>query len=328
MLLGGPRRGRSRRPRPHDTRAASSDPQSLVARILAEADAEHRLPHTPSYERQAMLGAGGFGAVHLARHRMTGRLVALKVLLPRVAVDQGMRERFRREIQVQARLIHPNVVELLEHGETAGAFWFTMEYCQGSSLARHLQARGGRLRLGEAVPLLLDALAGLAGAHERGYVHRDVKPHNILLARPPGGRGWTAKIGDFGLARSFVETGLSGATAADREAGSWPYMPPEQLEDFADARPSVDVWSVAATFYELLAGVTPRGACGGADQLAAVLERRPVPVRVRVPDLPLPVAEVIDRALDIDVTRRYQDAGELRRALLRAIRGATGGGGS
>lgn len=329
-----------RQPAPHDTRAASSNPDALAARVLAESAGWLR-PAVPDYELQTMLGAGGYGAVHLAKHRASGRLVALKVLLPRVAVNPRLRTRFRREIDVHARLVHPHVVALDEYGEAAGAFWFTMEYCAGGSLANHVAAAGGRLGLAEAAPLMLDALAGLAAAHRCGYVHRDVKPHNILLAAGPG-PGWVAKISDFGLAGSVLQTGLFGMTradvlraeapseqsaeapltTADGHGGSWPYMPREQFIDFRDVRPATDVWSVAATFYAVLAGTPPREVDPGQDPVAAVLDSRPAPIRTRVPELPEPVAAVIDRALDVDVASRYQDASELRAALLAAMRSA------
>ena len=223
---------------------------------------------------------------------------------------------------MQAGLAHPNVAALYEHGAAGGAFWFSMEYCAGGSLARHVADRGGRLDLAGAAPLMLGALAGLAAAHRRGYVHRDVKPHNILLARAPGRAGWTAKISDFGLARSAGQgdrPGLVGMSATEGQAGSWPYLPREQLLDVRDVRPATDVWSMAATFYEVLAGAPPRDVGAARDPVAAVLETRPAPVRTRVPELPGPVAEVIDRALAVDVTRRYRDAGELRAALVAAL---------
>jgi serine/threonine protein kinase len=107
-------------------------------------------------------------------------------------------------------------------------------------------------------------------------------------------------------------------SATEGQAGSWPYLPREQLLDARDVRPATDVWSVAATFYEMLAGAPPRDV-GARDPVAAVLETRPAPVLTRVPGLAAPVAQVIDRALEMDVARRYRDAGELRDALVAAL---------
>jgi serine/threonine-protein kinase len=291
----------------HDTRAASSNPAALAARIVADAE-RARTPAVPGYELGTVIGTGGFGVVHRARDLRSDRLVALKVLAPHTAGDPLLRRRFQHEIEVQRRLGHPNVVRLYEHGTVGGAMWMAMEFCDRGSLADHAEAAGNRLDPAEATRLLLDVVAGLSAAHAAGYVHGDLKPHNVLLTGPEP----IAKVGDFGLVRSVAGTSRTEATKAEGpRLGSWPYTAPEQLHGDPLPNPAADVWSAAATFYTVLAGVPPRApvVAGGADP------PDPVPIRDRRPDLPGPIAEVIDRSLATRVPERYEDARALQAAL-------------
>jgi serine/threonine protein kinase len=145
------------------------------------------------------------------------------------------------------------------------------------------------------------------------------------LSRMNGMNGMNGPRGMSGLSRVNGMNGMSGMSCLNGmsgtggQAGSWPYVPPEQLLDGRAVRPATDVWSVAATFHEVLTGVPPRDVSAARDPVAAVLETRPAPVRTRLPDLPVPVAAVLDRALEVDVDRRHRDAGELRAALLAAL---------
>lgn len=274
-------------------------------------------PHLSAFVVERLLGRGGFGTVSLARPPGGGPPVALKVLLPRVAASDLARRRFLREAETQGRLTHPNIVELKDAGQDGEALWFSMEYCDGGSLADLLDLRADVLPVAELLPLAVDALAGLARAHDDGIVHRDLKPPNLLLASRPSG-GWTAKVGDLGLAKSFVDAGLSGMTVTGTYAGSWPYMPREQLCDFRNVRPTGDVWSFAATLYRALTGAFPRDDTGFVDPAIAVLSAPVVPILHRLPSLPPALAAEIDRALAVDPSRRHADATELRAALLDA----------
>lgn len=304
----------------YDTRAAFSRPERLAARVRA--DGARLVPRIPGYDLLDHLGTGGFGAVYLARQRSTGRQVAVKVLLPRIAAEPGVRDRFRREIEVHARLAHPNVVESYENGAVDELAWFAMEYCDRGSLSSYVRAHGGRLDWEQTYALMDATSHGLAAAHEHGFVHRDVKPHNVLLVgRSPYP---LAKLGDFGLARSVAEPSAADpvgawATAATGHAGSWPYLPREQVLDFAAVGPATDVWSVAATFYQVLTGTPPRPVEPGQDPIAAVLTNEAFPIRSRMPELPPSIAAVFDRALATEPDRRYVDAGEFRQAL-QAVR--------
>ena len=265
------------------------------------------------YEVDRLLGRGGMGAVYLARSRADGRPIALKLMLPRVEVDEAAAEIFLREIDVTRSLRHPNIVALLDFGKHEGRFYFALEYCPGGNAEILLQKSGGRLSLPAVVRLAAGVLAGLAAAHDAGFVHRDIKPDNVLLA----GDG-TAKLADFGLAKSFQQAGLSGMTATGAVAGTFHFMPREQLTSFREVRPVSDVWSMAATLYYLLTGEYPRDFGTGADPLAVILKGGVVPILGRDPDIPVDLAGVIDGALHDDPARRFPSAREFADAL-RAV---------
>ena len=271
----------------------------------------------PGYAVGRMIGRGGMGAVYLAKRDGDGTTVALKVMLAQSDVDAAAREAFQREIEVTRSLRHPRIVSLIDHGCAESTFYFAMEYCAGGSVA-DLQRRqqGGGLPLTLSVRIALEALEGLAFAHERGFVHRDLKPENLLLADAAGAG---AKVTDFGLAKSFQQAGLSGMTATGAVAGTLYFMPREQLTHFRLLKPVSDVWSMGATLYHMLTGGYPREFRPGEDPLPVILRGGVVPIRARDPRLPVAVASVVDRAVVDTVTERYQTAGEFREALAGAM---------
>jgi serine/threonine protein kinase len=290
-----------------------------LRRLMQEAAAKYRDPaglNIGGYEIGDELGKGGMGVVYRAVRKADGATLAIKVMLARVAVDESARQMFLREIEVAKLLRHPHVVSLLESGSAGGAFFFAMEFCNRGSLAQLTKRQRGKLSLGMAAPLMQQILAGLEYAHEQGYVHRDLKPHNILLDEQAG--HWTAKISDFGLAKNFEKAGLSGMTATGSFAGTYHFMPREQLTQFKYVRPVSDVWSIAATFYHMLTGRFPLDFPRDRDPMEVILHDEPVAIRQREASLPASVAEVIDRGLATDTARRYQTAGEFRAALEQA----------
>ncbi|HLA76721.1 MAG TPA: FHA domain-containing serine/threonine-protein kinase [Vicinamibacteria bacterium] len=295
---------------PHDT-----DPLAALEGLLG--DPEDPAPgELGGYRLERQLGRGGMGVVYLARRPHDGEPVALKVMLSQVLVDELARAAFHREVEVTRSLQHPNIVALLDHGSEGERFYFAMEYCPGGSLDGLLRRRGGPLDLGLAGSIALQALEGLAFAHEWGFIHRDVKPENILLGDAAGGG---VKVTDFGLAKSFQQAGLSGMTATGMVGGTTYFMPREQLTNFRQTRPASDVWSLAATLYYLLTLQYARDFELGQDPLAVILRGGVVPIRERAPGLPERVAAVVDRALADDLGERYATAAEFRTALAAVL---------
>jgi serine/threonine protein kinase len=287
---------------------------SPLAALGAPTDAaEGRGGTVGPYEIERLLGKGGMGAVYLARRREGGPPVALKVMLPKMIVDEAAQEIFIREIEVTRALRHPNVVGLLDFGRHEGRFYFALEYCPGGSAEALRQRLGGRVPLPTTLRIAVDALEGLAAAHEAGFVHRDLKPDNVLL-----GEDGAARLADFGLAKSFQQAGLSGLTATGAVGGTFPFMAREQLTSYREARPTTDVWSMAATLYFLLTGEHARD-FGDRDPIAAILRGGIVPLRQRDASLPEDFAAVIDRALDDEPARRFPTAREFGDALKRVL---------
>jgi len=263
-----------------------------------------------------VVGRGGMGVVHRATRLSDGLTVALKLMRPEVVVDAHSREIFDREIAVTESLRHPNVVTLYAHGSEGDVFYFAMEYCAGGSLASVLLGRGRPMEAALSVRLALQALTGLAFAHEKGFIHRDIKPENILLVDDEMS---VVKLTDFGLAKSFQQAGLSGMTATGTAAGTLQFMPREQLTNFRMLRPASDVWSMGATLYHMLTLRYPRDFPPGKDALEVILSSPVVPVRERDPSLPAALAEVVDRAVVDHLSRRYATGGEFRDALKSAL---------
>jgi serine/threonine-protein kinase len=278
------------------------------------------------------LGRGGMGAVYLARHDATGEQVALKVMLPQVAADARARDMFLRETENTKALKHPNIVLLRDSGCSDGTFFLTLEFCDGGS-ADKLMPKRGNLGVDEALQIVLQALDGLEYAHNaevpcvklangsvgpgHGLVHRDIKPANIFLCGSQG--SWIAKVGDYGLAKAFDTAGLSGQTRTGTVAGTPVFMPRQQVINFKFAKPEVDVWAMAACFYNMLTCAAPRDFVRGQDPWRIVLQTEPVPIRNRNPSIPQRLAEVIDQALIDRPSLHFKTAADLKRALEGAL---------
>jgi hypothetical protein len=294
------------------------DPAGVLLEMLAKDDAKSPgvspkakgdSPSVGGYRIGKRLGIGGFGAVYLAERESDGHPVAIKVMLSRVAVDESSRLKFAQEVKLLEALRHGNIVSLISSGSVGGAFYFVMEYCPGGSLEDYMATKGGKLSPKIALPILFQALEGLAYAHSQGVVHRDLKPANILLSGKP--ENMVAKMSDLGLAKNFDKAGFSGMTVTGAFAGTPVFMPKEQITNFKYVKPVTDVWSFGATAYNVLTGQTPRDFPRGADPMEVILRGEIIPVLRRDPKLPPALAAVIDRATQANPKDRYQDAQEM-----------------
>jgi eukaryotic-like serine/threonine-protein kinase len=273
----------------------------------------------PGYDTVKLIGRGGMGAVMLGRAQRTGRAVAIKTLLPEFAVSDKAMKRFLREIDVAAALKHRNIVEFIDRGTHNGVVYLVTEFVEGCDASRLAETKGGFLPYDEAVSIISQSLEALSYAHSEGYIHRDFKDQNILISGQ--GRSLVAKLTDFGLAKSFAHSGMSGVTMAGEMAGTLAYMSPEQLRNFRDVKPQSDIYAVGMTAYSLLTGTIaldiPKKSSVG-NTIRAIFEQPTIPLRQRAPHLPQSVCDIIDRALEKEPTKRWQSATAMRNALLHA----------
>jgi predicted Ser/Thr protein kinase len=268
------------------------------------------------YELTELVGTGGMSSVYKAHDTLLERNVALKVLHDHYSDDDEFVERFRREARAVAQLSHPNIVTVIDRGESGGRQFIVFEYIDGENL-KELLVRSGRLEVDRALELALEIARGLAFAHDHGLVHRDVKPQNVLL----NGDG-KAKVTDFGIARSLdVEHGV---TQTGTIMGTSNYIAPEQ----ASGQPvdtQTDVYSLGVVLYELLAGDVPfPGENFVTVAMKHVNESPPNLLDVRR-DVPLRVAAAVDRALEKDPRQRFPSmeafAAELEACRMELLRG-------
>ncbi|REJ78387.1 MAG: FHA domain-containing protein [Acidobacteria bacterium] len=273
----------------------------------------------PNYQMIRVLGQGGMGSVMLARAVADGRVVAIKTLLPEVAVSEQSLKRFSREIEVSASLQHPYIVGYIDHGTHNGIVYLVTEFINGFDAAKLAKQRGGRLPYPEVVQIISQTLDALDFAHNLGFVHRDIKEQNILVQGEfPK---YEAKLTDFGLAKSYKQSGMSGVTMVGDVAGTIAYMPPEQVRDFKEVRPPSDIYATGMTAYSLLTGAHAldiRPKAGISETVKAIFEKPLIPIASRAPEVPANIAGVIERALSKEVDHRWRSAGAMREALLNA----------
>jgi hypothetical protein len=283
-------------------------PTPAEAKSAAAPEVPPGLIGHPRYRVLEVLGVGGMGIVYKAIHRHMERVVALKVINRSLSDRPGFVERFRREVKAIARLTHPNIVAAYDADEAAGTHFLVMEYVVGTSLDREVTRRGP-LTVDEACELVRQAAAGLQHAHERGMVHRDIKPHNLLLTL--GGR---VKILDFGLARVLDEAGRT-SLPSGAMVGTPDYVAPEQARDPGGADIRADIYSLGCTLYHLLAGRPPFPAGTPLQKLLAHQECNPPPLSALRSDIPEALIATLERMLAKDPSARYSTPGDVTAAL-------------
>ena len=259
------------------------------------------------YELQEELGKGGMAVVYRARDRMLERLVAVKVLRQDYSKDPSFLERFRQEAKAAANLSHPNIVTVHDFGFDQGQLFIVMEYVPGTDL-KTLIRRKGRFTPDEALPLLIQACAGIGYAHRAGLVHCDVKPQNMLVT--PDGR---LKVTDFGIARALST--IQPDEQSDIVWGSPQYYAPEQAAGAAPS-PASDVYSLGVIMYEMLTGTLPFHASTAAEFARLHLEAEPTPLTDMVPELSPALEQIVLKVLAKEPAQRYRTADQLGRVLL------------
>src|SRR5437868_1320800 len=268
-----------------------------------------------SYTSGRELTGGGMALVYVGEDHDLGRKVVIKILPPELAATVSA-ERFRREILTVARLQHPHIVPILKAGEVDGLPYFVMPYVDGESIDIRLR-RDGKFGVRETLGIMKDAARALAFAHERGVVHRDIKPGNILLA------SGSATVTDFGVAKALSSArrsgekanGGNGLTNTGMSLGTILYMAPEQAAGDPNIDGRADIYSLGVTVYEMLAGIAPFANLNPREMLTARLTLPPPPLSTIRKDVPIGLEKLIGKCLAIDPADRFQSASDLVEAL-------------
>jgi serine/threonine-protein kinase len=280
-----------------------------------------------NYDVLSQLGSGGMGTVYKVWHRSTGRLAALKLMRPEARMDQTSVNRFFREAAIMDVLNNPGMVRLYEMGQYNRAPFIASEFVPDGSMDQFGMLNGyPQSTVREIVNVTADALGALQFMHQQGFVHRDLKPQNILIRRKGG--VIQTKLADFGLSRSYQRHGAT-FTRAGEIAGTLPYMAKEQLTDFKGSQPCVDIYSMGVVLYFLLSGHFPLSFPAPSDPpgmvafssnpIKIITDDQPKPITRYRPDLPPRLSQAIDRAVQKEADRRFATAEDFRRAILQAI---------
>src|SRR5881628_3489603 len=262
------------------------------------------------YRIQRKLGTGGMANVYLAEDEVLGRRVAIKILNDRHAGDDQFVERFRREAKNAASLSHPNIVSIYDRGEAEGSYYIAIEYLDGRTL-KELLVRNGPPPISIAIDYARQILGAIGFAHRNGIVHRDIKPHNVVV-----GRDGRLKVTDFGIARS----GASQMTEVGSIIGTAQYLSPEQARGSPVDQTS-DLYSVGVVLYEMLTGQVPFTGDTPLEIAMKHLSEVPKPPSELRPEVPHDLDLVVLRALAKDPADRYESAEAMSADLKRVLDG-------
>ena len=316
---------------------------NLLIEILGGLKMEQPAGPAPveGFDKVALLGKGGMGEVWKVKERKTGKVYALKTMLPELAGDRKAKDMFLREAKLTEFLDHENVVRTYKTGFSNKVYYIMMDLCEGGSVDSLMEHYGGKLPFNLATFIILQALDGLDYVHNapvqaqiikkglfgsekeklmdaKGLVHRDFKPGNIFLA--DNSDHPVAKVADFGMAKAFQAAGLSNISdVPGMVKGTVPFMPRQQALNCRYAKPEVDIWAAAATYYHMLTGQFPKNFRRGANMWQIVVSENAVPIRQRDPSIPVKLAEVIDRALIERPKIVYSSAAVLHDDIVRAL---------
>jgi len=285
------------------------------------------------------LGRGGMGVVYKAWDERTGRVVALKMILPQHLSDEKCAKRFMREMKISSLALHPNLVRYINGKASGTKVYFTMEFVKDGSLWDMFERNNySPLPVKFVCEIMLQALEGLdyLHSHPQKFIHRDLKPQNILLKKENG--KFIAKIADFGLAKSAITAGISDITKPREVAGTLFFMSPQQFRNFKYPEPHFDTYSMGVTLYLLISGDYPfdipkqiditnlvqailKGKPIDPIQIILDQKQKPVPVREKNPSIPEKLARVIDKSVQKNAEERFQNARGFKEALIKAMEG-------
>ena len=294
----------------------SSDDMSSVDRSLGDASDSHHGPITEGsvvadrYRIESFIGQGGMATVYKATDMELEEVVALKVFQQVVQNRSGL-ERFRREMKLSRKLIHPNVVRIYEFGTWRGARYITMELLHGDDLEDFMKKANGPLSISQGLSLMMQACDGLGQAHRANIVHRDVKPQNLFVVED----GKRLKVMDFGIAKVSNSTSIS--TTGVR-VGTPRYMAPEQIQGGGEEGPPADLYALGGVMYEIFTGSPVFEEEELVPLLLNHMTEEPEPPSSRNPDVPPAIEAIILKLLAKNPEERYKDCSELKRELLSA----------
>jgi serine/threonine-protein kinase len=266
------------------------------------------------YKILERLGVGGMGTVYKAIQVSMGRTVAFKVLnITSYDTDRAIKE-FLREARTGASLNHPNIVTFYDCGCDKGIYYIAMEFIEGVGLDKILEEKGA-FEVGLALEIAIQIVDALSYMFSKGIIHRDIKPSNIMLTRQK-----VAKLTDFGLAKQFVQSGLTGYTKMGEGKGTLEYMPPEQISDALHCDQRADIYAVGATLYDMLTGKPPFSGESVRQLIESVERRYPAPIRKLNPDVPDYVSNIVEKCMRKRPDERYKYPDELLRDLRAALK--------
>src|SRR5215472_14351206 len=272
------------------------------------------------------IGSGGMGAVYRALQPEMNRMVAIKILHPKLANRKDLVSRFRREARAMSQLTHPNTVKVFLYGELDdGSLYIVMEFLEGKNLNQTVRAEGP-FPVERALPVLIQVCGALDEAHKAGIIHRDLKPENIFLVQSAGLKDYP-KVLDFGLAKVGERQMRPGSVILTQEGmvfGTPEFMSPEQAQG-KTLSPASDIYSLAVILYEVLTGKLPFDAKSAMDFIQLHVTTKPIPLNQRVPGRTFPalLEQVIDRALSKRPEDRFASAADFASAMQAVLNGAT-----
>jgi serine/threonine-protein kinase len=294
------------------------EPAGDAADETVPVDADPRIgTELAGYRIEALVGRGGMGVVYRAKDLRLGRKVALKLLTPDLAVNEGFRDRFAWESKLAASIDHPHIIPLYDAGTADGLLFLTMRFVDGTDLKNLLDAEGP-LALERAVSMIGQVAGALDAAHERGLVHRDVKPANVLVATGAGGLEASdhCYLTDFGLTKDTSQN--VGLTGTGEFVGTIDYVAPEQIQGLSLGGPA-DQYALGCVFYECIVGARPFERSTDLDVLWAHLNEDPRPATARRPALPRAIDAVLARAMAKSPDDRYGSCAEMAAAARAAL---------